>query len=163
MEWACEAGEAKQLSSDARTVLVAVAYFAHPRDGMAWNATRAEIRAKTALSVVRIIRAVHEIEEARVIPMARLRRGIAWGPFPVLPRGGVDNRRVPRGHGRAPQRITATVWRADSTRASRLVMCSRNHQEGENLRGEDCDLCGGIGRVIDSKTERSIPCPTCRA
>ena len=149
-EWAIDAAEAKGLGVDATLVLQAVAYFAHPRDGMAWQATRAEIRAKTRLPVVRIIRAVREIEESGVIGMARRRRGIAWGPFPILPRGGVDNSRVPRAHGRAPQHVAASLSRAPMT--ARLARAHDRAEpprgESQNLSGADCPRCGGSGVLL---------------
>jgi len=166
MEWACEAGEAKGLSSDARTVLVAVAYFAGSRDGMAWQATRAEIMAKTALGAHRVIRAIREIEEAKVVGMKRRRYGISWGPFPVAKRAELST--PPRASARTGARhITASLpTRRAADRAAGARTGARNTQERENLSSDDCARCGGAGVLLGAEKpngDRSVVRCGCRA
>jgi hypothetical protein len=82
MEWAIEEGESKDLSPDARAVLVAVAYFASDRTGVAL-CSREELMAKTRFGHNRVRRAIAEIELAAVVPMKRYPNRIVWGPFPI--------------------------------------------------------------------------------
>jgi hypothetical protein len=176
MEWAIEVGEAKGLSSDARTVLVAVAFFANHKHGLAW-CSQDEIRAKTNFGHNRVKRAIAELEDSRAVPMKRQRNRTLWGPFPVPPaklstRGSTS--RPPGVHSGATKvgRIVAACeayWTPGGPVSRPPGVREPLRSESQNLPASDCATCGGNGRVQDTKKPRgdglyaTVDCPTCRA
>jgi hypothetical protein len=178
MEWAIEVGESKKLSPAAALVLVAAAYFANHKTGLAW-CSRDELRAKTNMGHHRVIRAVAELEEAAVVPMRRTGNRMHWGPFPCPPeKGSTGARRLstpPRGGGFTartgarsdPVRVGRAVAASEVYRATGRAVTARtgareqDRGESQNLRVDSCATCGDVGRVIRAKDERVVPCPEC--
>jgi hypothetical protein len=174
MEWAIEVGEAKQLSADARTVLTAVAYFANHRHGLAW-CSRHEIMAKTAMGHNRVKRAVAEIEAADVIPMARRRNRITWGPFPILPPKGLSTRGSTSGRAgvhSGPVDIRRAVAASGVYRATARALSGptgvREPLRVETTSRDECERCGGAGVLLGDEIRdaggdrRSIVACPCR-